>query len=45
MVHLMSLLAWLIVVLVLIIVAVVAFVVLRRRSRTGRVIATRKTKQ
>jgi hypothetical protein len=41
----MSALGWLILVLVLIVLAVVAFVVLRLRSRTGRVIATRKHKR
>jgi hypothetical protein len=41
----MSALGWLIVVLLLVVIATVAFVVLRLRSRTGRVIATRKHKQ
>lgn len=38
----MSVLGWLIVVLVLVVVVAVAFVVLRRRSRVGGVIATGK---
>jgi hypothetical protein len=41
----MSVLAWLIVALVLILVAFAAFVVIRRRSRSGGVIAIRKPKQ
>jgi hypothetical protein len=40
-VDLVSFLGWLIVVLVLIVVAAAAFVMLRLRSRTGRVIATK----
>ncbi len=41
----MSLLGWLIVVLVLIVIMAATFVGLRLRSRTGRVIATRKSKR
>jgi hypothetical protein len=40
----MSLLGWLIVLLVLIVIVAATFVILRLRSRTGRVIATRKPK-
>ncbi|MDQ6614975.1 MAG: hypothetical protein M3083_09550 [Actinomycetota bacterium] len=39
----MSMLGWLIVVVVLIAIGAATFVVLRLRSRTGRVIATRKS--
>jgi hypothetical protein len=40
-----SLIGWLVVVLVVVVIAAVAFVVVRAQRRTGRVIATRKTKQ